>query len=134
MSESRPLPDPVLELGSGRFLVTTDAGRRLAYGVRVSGFAWVFLDGEVFVIGDRAAASSSTAPDESGALSAPMPATVVAVDVAPGQRVTRGDVLIRLEAMKMELAIRAPRDGGVVAIRCRPGELVQPGIPLVDLE
>ena len=69
-----------------------------------------------------------------GGLSAPMPGTVIAVEVALGQHVHAGDVLLTLEAMKMELPIRAPRDGVVAAIRCAPGELVQPGPPLVELQ
>jgi urea carboxylase len=48
--------------------------------------------------------------------------------------VRRGDTLIILEAMKMELPIRASSDGVVKAIHCKPGELVQPGVPLVDFE
>jgi multidrug efflux pump subunit AcrA (membrane-fusion protein) len=60
--------------------------------------------------------------------------TVVRITVEPGQRVSKGEVLIVLEAMKMELPIKAPRDGSVKAIACRPGELVQPGVPLLELE
>jgi biotin carboxyl carrier protein len=63
-----------------------------------------------------------------------MPATVLSITVEPGQRVSQGDVLIMLEAMKMELPVKAPRDAAVKAIRCRPGELVQPGVPLLELE
>jgi biotin carboxyl carrier protein len=58
-----------------------------------------------------------------------MPATVVAIAVREGQQVTAGDVLIRLEAMKMELPIRSPRDATVIAIKCREGELAA-GNPL----
>ena len=43
----------------------------------------------------------------------PMPARVTAILVEPGQAVRKGDVLVKLEAMKMELAVRAPRDGTV---------------------
>ena len=68
------------------------------------------------------------------ALAAPMPATVAAVLVQPGAVVAAGDTLVRLEAMKMELAIRAPAAGRVAAVDCRAGELVQPGRPLVILE
>ena len=68
-----------------------------------------------------------------GGLSAPMPGTVIEIAVAPGQRVQAGDVLLKLEAMKMELPIRAPRDGVVSAVHCAPGQLVQPGPPLVEL-
>ena len=62
-----------------------------------------------------------------------MPATVVKIEVTPGQTVTRDSLLIMLEAMKMELPIRAPRDGRVTAIHCRAGEIVQPGVPLLEL-
>ena len=68
------------------------------------------------------------------ALSAPMPATVTAVLVAPNTEVEAGDTLIRLEAMKMELAIRAPAKGQVAAVHCAVGDLVQPGRPLVTLD
>jgi acetyl-CoA carboxylase biotin carboxylase subunit len=69
-----------------------------------------------------------------GDLSSPMPATVVKVLVEPGARVAKGDTLVMLEAMKMELPVKAPRDGVVRAVRCRQGELVQPGVDLVELE
>ena len=73
-------------------------------------------------------------PPTDDVLSAPMPATVTAVLVAPNTEVAAGDTLIRLEAMKMELAIRAPASGQVVAVHCAVGELVQPGRPLVTLD
>jgi biotin carboxyl carrier protein len=95
----------------------------------------VFLDGEVFLVraaGAPARRASSHADDDT-ALAAPMPATVVAIRVAPEQAVARGDVLITLEAMKMEIAIRAPRDGIVRALACREGDLVSPGVPLIEL-
>jgi biotin carboxyl carrier protein len=63
-----------------------------------------------------------------------MPATVVKVFVEAGARVSKGDTLLMLEAMKMELPVKAPRDGVVRAVRCQAGELVQPGVSLVELE
>ncbi|CAN5697401.1 hypothetical protein BH18ACI5_BH18ACI5_11700 [soil metagenome] len=94
---------------------------------------WVFLDGEVFQfeVQHRGGQRAST---HQGSLSAPMPAIVVRVMVPDGQAVKRGDTLIVLEAMKMELPVRAPADGTVKSIACREGQLVQPGIPLVELE
>ncbi len=58
----------------------------------------------------------------------------VRVDAVPGARVRKGDTLLILEAMKMELPIRAPADGVVRAVHCREGELVTPGVALVDLD
>ena len=62
-----------------------------------------------------------------------MPATVVRIAVKNGDAVKQGDVLVALEAMMMEMPIRAPRDGVVAAIDCREGELVQPGVPLIQI-
>src|SRR5687767_2167880 len=67
---------------------------------------WVFLDGEVYELEvQRGRGRRATTP--SGSLSAPMPATVVRVNVSPGATVKKGETLLVLEAMKMELPIRA---------------------------
>jgi len=125
----------VVSLGDGRFQLTTNSGRTIAYAVSAAGTTWVFLDGRTYVIEARTNPGRRSARgDDDVALAAPMPATVVAVNVAPGQAVVRGDVLIMLEAMKMELAVKAPRDGTVRTVACRPGELVQPGVPLLELD
>jgi 3-methylcrotonyl-CoA carboxylase alpha subunit len=94
---------------------------------------WVWIDGRVFRL-DPPSAGRSRGRAASNELSAPMPATVVSLMVEVGASVVRGDTLIMLEAMKMELAIRAPRNGVVKAIHCQPGELVQPGILLIALD
>lgn len=81
------------------------------------------------------APSVASAPSASGAgtVKAPMPGTVLAIKVASGQAVKRGDVLLILEAMKMENEITATRDGTVSAIRVQAGAIVNTGDPLVDL-
>jgi biotin carboxyl carrier protein len=63
-----------------------------------------------------------------------MPATVRKVVVEPGTSVKKGDTLLVLEAMKMELPVRAPADGIVKKVACREGDLVQPGVALVEIE
>jgi biotin carboxyl carrier protein len=62
-----------------------------------------------------------------------MPATVRKVHVAAGDEVRRGDVLVVLEAMKMELPVRAPHDGSVDIVKCSEGEMVEAGQVLVEL-
>ena len=130
-------------LGHGRFAVTQtgirDPGsgiRRLAYAVRDKHRTWVFLDGRTYVIESEAGDAPQRAhiTDDQVALSAPMPATVLAIKVAPGDEVVAGDLLVLLEAMKMEMPITAPRGGRVKSLACREGELVQPGVPLLELE
>lgn len=105
---------------------------------------WIFIDGRVHIlelVTAGVAIRANTAPlrprargkGHRDALTAPMPATVVKISVSPGDRIKAGDVLIILEAMKMELPVRATVDGTVKAVRCREGELVQPGEELVEL-
>jgi 3-methylcrotonyl-CoA carboxylase alpha subunit len=67
-------------------------------------------------------------------LTAPMPATIIKVLVTNGQAVKAGDTLVIVEAMKMELPVRAPADASVKAVRCREGEIVQADQTLVELE
>jgi biotin carboxyl carrier protein len=124
----------VTPLGGGRFLVRHGGRQRVAYATHTGGATWVFLDSDVAVMGPTSGGSRTAAADEQTSLAAPMQATVVAIVVQPGQKVSAGDVLIRLEAMKMELPVRSPRDATVVAIKCREGELVQPGVPLLELD
>ena len=64
---------------------------------------------------------------------APMPGTVLSFKVAVGQEVKRGDVILLLEAMKMENEIVAPADGKVASLRVAAGAAVNTGDPLVDL-
>jgi acetyl/propionyl-CoA carboxylase alpha subunit len=76
----------------------------------------------------RRRASASAGRD----LTAPMPATVIKVQVKPGDVVKKGDVVVVLEAMKMELPLRALGDAVVSAVRCRQGDLVQADATLVE--
>jgi biotin carboxyl carrier protein len=134
---SNPAEDPraeIVALGNGRYLVQQGTSTRVAYAVASDGQTWVFLDGRTFLVGSSAVARArASSTDDADALAAPMPATVVKIEVAPGQTVTKDSLLVMLEAMKMELPIRAPRDGRVIAIHCRVGEIVQPGVPLLDI-
>lgn len=66
-------------------------------------------------------------------VNAPMPGTIVSIEVTQGQSVKKGDTLIVIEAMKMENEIAAPQDGTVASINCTKGESVDSGKLLVSL-
>ncbi|MDI3538644.1 MAG: glutaconyl-CoA/methylmalonyl-CoA decarboxylase subunit gamma [Bacillota bacterium] len=69
-----------------------------------------------------------------GSVKAPMPGNILSVKVKPGDQVKSGQVLLTLEAMKMENEIMAPRDGTVKNVFVNPGQSVNTGDVLVDLE
>lgn len=128
-------PLHVTRVGDGRYLVSDGAE---AWRVSVAGPAdarFVCTRGASgrLDIEAEGRAPRRRARAGSGETSAPMPATVIEIAVEVGQRVSAGAVLLKLEAMKMELPIRAPRDGTITAIRCAAGDLVQPGVPLVEI-
>ena len=69
--------------------------------------------------------------EEVGSLHAPMPGTVLRVDVDEGDPVEEGQVLLVLEAMKMEHTLKAPYRGVVAQVSCQPGDQVQADTVLV---
>jgi biotin carboxyl carrier protein len=73
----------------------------------------------------RAAAGGGVVETGEFHLRAPMPGLVVALPVAEGQPVKRGQVILILESMKMQNELKAPRDGTIGRIRVRPGETVE---------
>lgn len=84
----------------------------------------------------QTAAPAQAAPVASAganAIVAPMPGTINAVKVASGQQVKKGDVLVILEAMKMENEIYADKDGKIGQVFVQKGASVQTGAPLVEL-
>jgi len=128
----------VVRIRDGEYRVEHDDRQDVIYVARSTGSRWVFWNGHVFhedVAVPPTTTSSPRLPSAlaSQSLMAPMPATVIKVLVSPGATVRKGDTVVVLEAMKMELPLRAPADATVTAVNCREGDLVQPDQVLVDL-
>ena len=125
---------PVVTRGATPGEVIVRDGDRITrvFAIVSGGRTWVFHDGATYEISDEI--GRVRAVQVHGSVTAPMPATVTSVNVSPGDEVKHGDVLIVLEAMKMELPVRAPGDGRVRAVHCRAGELVQPDVSLIEFE
>ena len=79
------------------------------------------------------AAAAPAAAGEGACVASPMPGSILQVNVTVGQTVKEGDVLITLEAMKMENEIMAPKNGTVTQVAVSKGTRVETGTPLVYL-
>lgn len=111
-------------------------GRRVRASVVRRGDEWTIFRGAeaaTLTLVDRLAAAEGQAGG-TGKLVAPMPGKIVAVAVAAGEKVKRGQKLVVLEAMKMEHTIVAPADGIVARVRFKPGEQTAEGEELVVFE
>jgi 3-methylcrotonyl-CoA carboxylase alpha subunit len=125
----------VTRVGDGAYRVEHDGRSEIVYVAGTASDAWAFWNGHVFRADTTARPRARTTGHGSAvqALSAPMPATVIKVLVVPGALVKKGDTVVVLEAMKMELPVRATGDGTVAAVHCRDGDLVQADAVLVEL-
>jgi 3-methylcrotonyl-CoA carboxylase alpha subunit len=133
-----------LTLPGGTSLVRPHPAPRGAVAIEVGGRRWsasvTRLD-DALLLDDgtrmvrlglvRAGAETESGADDPGRFAAPMPGRIIAVRVAAGERVRRGQILVVLSAMKMEHAIVAPADGEIVRIAVRPGDQVDEAAPLL---
>jgi len=81
----------------------------------------------------RATRHTSSAPGGSGLIS-PMQGTIIKIEVADGQQVSAGDVIVVLEAMKMEQPLTAHKDGLVSGLSVTVGQTVTAGAPICQIE
>jgi biotin carboxyl carrier protein len=126
-----------VRVGEGMYRIVHEGRAEIVYVAGTENDWWAFWNGEVFrapVSGDGVRPRRLARSDAKLSLTAPMPATVIKVLVEPGSTVQRGNTLVVLEAMKMEMPIRATENAIVEAVHCRPGDLVQADAVLVDLK
>ena len=98
----------------------------------------ITVNGTAYEVTVEEGAGSGAAPVASGAVgavkvNAPMPGKILAVKANAGQAVKKGDVIIVLEAMKMENDIVAPQDGTIASVSCAVGDSVEAGALLASL-
>jgi biotin carboxyl carrier protein len=114
--------------------ITVDVGGtkvRVAI-VRSGEGAWIGWMGQARYLGPERSAKANPGAVERD-VRAPMTGRVVKVSAAPGSSVRANDILVVLEAMKMEYRLIAPRDGIVESVGCKEGERVELGHVVVTL-
>ncbi|WP_440904150.1 sodium-extruding oxaloacetate decarboxylase subunit alpha [Catenovulum sp. SX2] len=111
-----------------------------SYSVRVDGKVYevdVAPSGEIKDIksvgGSDESVPQSASVSGAETLNAPLSGNIFKVNVNPGDHVAAGDVVIIMEAMKMETEIRAAKDGEVVSVHVKTGDSVQSGDPMISL-
>lgn len=102
------------------------------------GQLWVHLNGETFVYdpprrGGRRGGRAGAAKNP-GEIVAPMPGKIIKIMVKPGESVSTNQVILVMEAMKMEYTLKAQADGVVNSVSCEPGQQVVLSQLLVKLE
>ncbi|HYN13086.1 MAG TPA: acetyl/propionyl/methylcrotonyl-CoA carboxylase subunit alpha [Burkholderiales bacterium] len=121
-------------LGDGRLLVRLDGRAFKARTVRAGRDWHVFCEGAYRRLALKEALAGVDLDAGGGSLAAPMPGRVIKLMVGAGTKVTKGQPLLILEAMKMEHTITAPADGVVKEIHYAAGEQVLEAAVLITLE
>ncbi|RZQ57215.1 oxaloacetate decarboxylase subunit alpha [Pseudidiomarina tainanensis] len=125
------------ESGSPTSSSTNESGVTEVYDVRVDGRTFtveVAPSGQIASATPKAVQPKATQPTELKEVKAPLAGNVFKVQVEQGQSVKAGDVLIILEAMKMETDIKAEHDGTVASLTTKEGASVNVGDVLLTLE
>ncbi|MEZ5708172.1 MAG: acetyl/propionyl/methylcrotonyl-CoA carboxylase subunit alpha [Blastomonas sp.] len=122
----RIVPIPAIDDDNDGWLVP---GTQLADG------SWLLIDrGQPHRFAPARHEGSASGTASSGTILSPMPGKIIAVEVAKGDAVTKGQKLVTLEAMKMEHSLTAPFDGIVATLHANEGGQVSEGMVLVEIE
>ncbi len=126
----------VLERDQGHLLFELDGRQQRIHWAREGRRIWLHLDGHSYELEKSAGTSAAGAALQSGEsiLRAPMPGQVRELMVSAGDQVELGELLMMLEAMKMEIRIQAPRAGVVARVSVAAGASVEKDQILVELQ
>jgi acetyl/propionyl-CoA carboxylase alpha subunit len=125
----------IIRVEGRRMELLIDGERVIAYVSSDNAKRWVTVNGRTFWLTKSSGAKRSGAgQDHASELAAPMPGVIRGVNVGEGESVTKGQTLMVLEAMKMEIRIQAPFDGVVKSLAVKVGQTVEREQILIVLE
>ena len=126
----------ILQATDGKLDLLIDGKRITAYVSSENAKRWVTVNGQTFVLTKPAAGARDRGrgPHQAaGELTAPMPGQVKVVNVSEGELVSKGQTLLVVEAMKMEIRIQAPRAGKVMKLFVQQGQTVEREQILIEI-
>ena len=125
----------IVRAKDGQLELLIDGEHVTAYVSADGAKRWVTVNGQTLMLtkssGERRRGSGH---DQGAGLMAPMPGLVRSVNVVEGEAVSKGQTLLVLEAMKMEIRIQAPRDGSVKKLLVQQGQTVEREQVLIEIE
>jgi biotin carboxyl carrier protein len=126
----------ILQSKDGKLDLLVDGKHITAYISSDNVKRWVTVNGQTFVLTKASGGRKNRGGHQhaAGELTAPMPGQVRAVNVNEGDHVTKGQTLLLLEAMKMEIRVQAPRDGQVRKLLVKQGQTVERDQVLIEVE
>ncbi|MEM7247814.1 MAG: biotin/lipoyl-containing protein [Acidobacteriota bacterium] len=132
--EDGSLELPAESLGGGEWLIEHEGRARRVFVVKSGGELWVHAEGRTWRLKEQHAESGGLEDASDGTLRAPMTGAVVEIRCAEGDTVEKGQVLLVLSAMKMQVDVQAPGDGRVAKLAVAADQQVDGGDVLVELE
>jgi 3-methylcrotonyl-CoA carboxylase alpha subunit len=124
----------ILRAENGRMDLLIDEQPVTAYVSSDMAKRWVTIDGQTSMLTKTSGAKQGVRHDHAGGLIAPMPGQVRSVSVSLGDAVKKGQTLVVVEAMKMEIRIQALKDGIVKIVHVKQGQTVEREQILIEME
>ena len=125
----------ILQAKDGKLDLLIDGRRLTAYVSSDNAKRWVTVNGRTILLNKSAGSRSRGGAHHHavGELTAPMPGQVRAVNVSEGDTVNKGQTLLLLEAMKMEIRIQSPQNGVVGKLLVKQGQTVEREQMLIEI-
>jgi len=132
--DDKTIQAEILHAEIGKLDLLIDGQRVTAYVSSDNAKRWVTVNGQTFVLTKSSGArKGGHAHHAAGELTAPMPGQVRAVNVSEGDAVTKGQTLLVLEAMKMEIRVQALQNGLVKKLLVKQGQTVEREQMLIEI-
>ena len=124
----------IVRAANGRMDLLVDGQRVTAHVSSDMAKRWVTINGQTIILTKTSGAKQGVRHEHAGGLIAPMPGQIRSVSVSVGDAVKKGQTLLTMEAMKMEIRIQALKDGVVKSVSVKQGQTVEREQILVEVE